>query len=339
MDKILFMKSQNFEFLRPENDTLANLGGLAEAVLFIDPGSALTRLRAFAEELTKALYREERLPRMPEATLNEMIRDSVFQNCVNRSLIHQLNYLRTQGNDTAHGAEGDVRTAHMALGVAHQLASYLAVKYYGKRKSDLPELVDIKDNRAEVVALSGSVSKYQEQLKQQQEQLNAAIAELEKERTKNLQHLDAPASADQQKRRQQSEAVANSLQWNEAKTRKLLIDAMLAQAGWDVTNADHVGIEVEVAFPNNPSGKGYVDYVLWGNDGNPLAVVEAKRTGNESDQAGREQARLYADSLEQQFGQRPVIFYTNGYETYIWDDAQYNSPREIYGFYSQDSLN
>ncbi len=339
MDKILFMKSQNFEFLRPENETLANLAGLAEAVLFIDPGSALTRLRAFAEELTKAIYKEERLPRIPEASFYELIKDSTFRNCVNQSLIHQLNYLRALGNDTAHGGEGDTRTASIALGTAQQLASYLAIKYYVKKKADIPAFTDVKDNRAEAIALSGSVAKYKEELEKQRKLNEELLEQVEQERTKNLKHLEAPAFPDQQKRKQESEAVADSLQWNEAKTRKLLIDTMLAQAGWDVSNKESVGIEVKVDFPNNPTGVGFVDYVLWGSDGKPLAVVEAKRTGNESDQAGREQARLYADSLEKEFGQRPVIFYTNGYETFIWDDAQYNSPRMVYGFYSQDSLN
>ncbi|MCZ2722399.1 DEAD/DEAH box helicase family protein [Marinomonas sp. 15G1-11] len=338
MRTILFMKSQNFEFLRPENEVLANLAGLAEAVLHIDPGSALTRLRAFAEELTKAIYKEECLPRLPESTLNTMVRDTVFQNCVTKPLVHQLNYLRAQGNETAHGGEGDLRTALMALGTAHQLACYLAIKYYMKKKASIPAFIDIKDNRADAIALSGSINKYKEELDKQKQLNDELLEQIEKERTKNLKYLDAPAFPDQQKRKQESEAVADSLQWNEAKTRKLLIDAMLVQAGWNVSDPDSVGIEVEVAFPNNPSGKGYVDYVLWGSDGKPLAVVEAKRSSSSSDQEGREQARLYANSLEQQFGQRPVIFYTNGYETFIWDDAQYNSPRIVYGFYSKDSL-
>jgi type I restriction enzyme R subunit len=338
MKTILFMKSQNFEFLRPENDALANLAGLAEAVLFIDPGSALTRLRAFAEELTKAIYKQERLPRLPESTLNTMVRDTVFQNCVTKPLVHQLNYLRTQGNETAHGGEGDLRTALMALGTAHQLACYLAIKYYMKKKATIPAFIDIKDNRADAIALSGSINKYREELDKQKKLNDELLEQIERERTKNLKYLDAPAYPDQLKRKQESQAVADSLQWNEAKTRELLIDAMLVQAGWNISDSESVGIEVEVAFPNNPSGKGYVDYVLWGSDGKPLAVVEAKRSSSSSDQAGREQARLYANSLEKQFGQRPVIFYTNGYETFIWDDAQYNTPRIVYGFYSKDSL-
>lgn len=78
------MQSTNFEFLRPDNEVLANLAGLAEAVLHIDPGSALTRLRAFAEELTKSIYKEERLPRVPQSSFYELIKNPVFEACVFR---------------------------------------------------------------------------------------------------------------------------------------------------------------------------------------------------------------------------------------------------------------
>ncbi|MEX5322772.1 DUF4145 domain-containing protein [Pseudomonas shirazica] len=109
MDKIAYMKSVNFEFLRPGNELLANLAGLAEAVLHVDPGSALTRLRSFAEEMTKAIYKHETLPRVPQATFYELVKDPVFVDCVSKPLVYQLNFLRIQGNDTAHGGEGDVQ--------------------------------------------------------------------------------------------------------------------------------------------------------------------------------------------------------------------------------------
>lgn len=332
------MTSVNFEFLRPENEYLANLGGLAEAVLYIDPGSALTRLRSFAEHLTKAIYKEERLPHLPQASFYELTKNSVFTDCVSRSLIYQINFLRVQGNDTAHGGEGDQRNALLALGTAHQLALYMAVKYYGKKKETLPEFQDIPSPSATLNKLEKSVSGYKKELEQQQDELERVMAQLEKERARNQQSTEVPSDSEQQVRKQASEAVADSLQWNEAKTRALLIDTLLHQAGWDTLNPDQVGQEVEVKFPQNPSGKGYVDYVLWGDDGQPLAVVEAKKSGNTNLQAGREQARFYADALEGMGYQRPVIFYSNGYETFIWDDAQYNTYRPVYGFYSKDSL-
>lgn len=338
MERINFMKSINFEFLRPENEMLANLGGLAEAVLYIDPGSALTRLRSFAEELTKSVYKEECLPRVPQATFYELTKSPVFSDCVSKSLIHQINFLRIQGNDTAHGAEGELRNAHMALGTAHQLAMYMGVKYYSKKKDEIPLFVEIKDPTATLNQLHKSVSIYQKELQKQQEELEKVIEELERERIKNSKDQAPPSEAEQQQRKVQSQHVADSLQWNEAKTRALLIDAMILQAGWNIHDSDQVGQEVEVDFPDNPSGKGYVDYVLWGSNGHPLAVIEAKKSSNTSLQAGREQARLYADAFERMGYQRPVIFYSNGYETFIWDDHQYNTYRPVYGFYSKSSL-
>ncbi len=332
------MTSLNFEFLRLGNAPLANLAGLAEAVLHVDPGSALTRLRSFAEELTKTIYKEERLPRLPQASFYELVKNPVFVDCTSKPLIDHINILRIQGNDTAHGAVGDLRSAQSALSKAHQLAMYMAIKYYGVPQASIPDFVEVPDSASASAALQKSVSAYKQELNQTEEALQRVIAELERERTRNVENLEPPAKPDQQKRQRESQQVADSLQWDEAKTRALMIDVMLLQAGWDVGNPAQVGQEVEVDFPNNPSGKGFADYVLWGDNGQPLAVVEAKKSGTVSLQAGREQARLYADGFERMGLQRPVIFYTNGYETFIWDDSQYNTYRPVYGLYSKDSL-
>ena len=111
---------------------------------------------------------------------------------------------------------------------------------------------------------------------------------------------------------------------------------LLREAGWPL--ADQRDIEYPVTgMPNNSiGGKGFVDYVLWGDDGRPLAVVEAKRTRKDAN-VGQQQAKLYADALERQFGQRGIIFYTNGYEHSIWDDAIY-PPRPVQGFLTNDQL-
>ena len=79
---------------------------------------------------------------------------------------------------------------------------------------------------------------------------------------------------------------------------------------------------------------GSCDYVLFGKDGSPLAVVEAKRTSKDPN-VGRKQVMLYADCLERKFGRRPMMFTTNGFETYFWDDK--TSPQRpvsgIFGVY------
>ena len=110
---------------------------------------------------------------------------------------------------------------------------------------------------------------------------------------------------------------------------------LLKEAGWeDLTEGKELEYEVTgMPISTNPSGIGYVDYVLWGKDGKPLAVVEAKKTMADARKV-RHQAELYADCLEKMKGQRPIIFYTNGFETFIWDDTFYTD-REIQGFYTQ----
>lgn len=108
----------------------------------------------------------------------------------------------------------------------------------------------------------------------------------------------------------------------------------MKEAGWELDPKKN--FEIEVSGMPNAEGKGYVDYVLWGDDGKPLGLVEAKRTRVDA-KVGQQQAKLYADCLEKQYGQRPVIFFSNGYEHWIWDDAMY-PPREVQGFYKKPEL-
>lgn len=130
---------------------------------------------------------------------------------------------------------------------------------------------------------------------------------------------------------------------SEAETREMFIDLMLKEAGWDVLTTDgaiapsKAGVEIEVLGMPNSAGVGYADYVLFGANGKPLAVIEAKKTAK-SPNEGKHQAELYADCLEKQYGIKPVIYYSNGYETYIIDGLGY-PPRKIYGFHTEDDLN
>ena len=127
--------------------------------------------------------------------------------------------------------------------------------------------------------------------------------------------------------------------YNELGTRKLIIDVLLAEAGWTV-GGDASEAKASEEFPvtgmPNGKGEGFADYVLWGENGLPLAVVEAKRTLRDPE-VGKQQAKLYADCLEAMKGQRPLIFYTNGYQTWLWDDCR-AAPRQVQGFYSREEL-
>lgn len=136
--------------------------------------------------------------------------------------------------------------------------------------------------------------------------------------------------------------ITGKVDYSEAETRKLFIDLQLAEAGWEVLEKkgaivpSKACIEIEVdGMPNN-QGIGYVDYVLFGADGKPLAVVEAKRT-TKSPEVGRKQAILYADCLEKRYGVRPVIYYTNGFRTQIIDGMGYPA-RRVQGFHTEKDL-
>jgi type I restriction enzyme R subunit len=179
----------------------------------------------------------------------------------------------------------------------------------------------------------------------QEAQMQKLLEELEAERARAEQAVASAAEREAARTAGQQAAAAidavDPLSFNEQETRRYLIDLMLADAGWNVgpglTSTQDVKKEVEVLGQPTDSGKGFADYVLIDGNGKPLAVIEAKKTSKNSE-IGRTQAKLYADGLETEHGQRPVIFYTNGYDLWIWNDAAGESPRKIYGFHSKDSI-
>ena len=136
--------------------------------------------------------------------------------------------------------------------------------------------------------------------------------------------------------------ITDKIDYSEAETRKLFIDLLLEEAKWEVLDKEgaivpsKACIEIEVNGMPNSGGVGYVDYVLFGANGKPLAVVEAKRT-TKSPEVGRQQAILYADCLERQYGVRPVIYYTNGFKTFIIDGLGYPA-RRVHGFHTEEDL-
>ena len=134
--------------------------------------------------------------------------------------------------------------------------------------------------------------------------------------------------------KKQNAARADDHDYSEAETRDYFIDLLLKEAGWAL--ADPQDREFPVTGMPNNTGEGFVDYVLWGDDGKPLGLVEAKRTKRDS-RVGQQQAKLYADCLEKQFGQRPIIFYSNGYDHWMWDELSY-PPRPVQGFYKKPEL-
>lgn len=128
---------------------------------------------------------------------------------------------------------------------------------------------------------------------------------------------------------------------SEANTRKLYIDLYLKEAGWEVLEKENVvlpskaGIEIKVEGMPNSEGIGFCDYVLYGKDGRPLAIVEAKKTSVGAEK-GRHQVELYGECMSAKYGYVPILYYTNGYE--IWCIDGIYPPRRLLAYHTESEL-
>lgn len=332
------MKSVNFEFIRGRRPHLADLGGFAEQYLAPDPQSCLVKLRLFAENFVNDVYSKLGLTQGYESNLSDLLNGQPFASSVPGEVLSKLHVLRRQGNKAAHGDRVTGEMAERALREAFDLSRWIHVAIDRKPREELPayqrpapggavgsKAADLKRQKKEILQKLAAREAEMERLLEQLEEERRNAAEARKT-TEELQAILAAGSA-----------AAKELSFNEAETRKYLVDTMLADAGWDLTNLEEVRQEVPIQDQPTDSGEGFADYVLYDDDGKPLAVVEAKRTRVEPSK-GRAQARIYADGLEKEHGQRPVLFYTNGFEIWIWNDADGEVDRRIWGFYSKDSL-
>jgi hypothetical protein len=252
-----------------------------------------------------------------------------------------LHSIRLAGNKAAHADPIHRFNVHELLHNAFDLGRWLFIVSGGKQQ-DCPAYKALEKSQAAfetAEALKQEKRLIQEKLAANEMEMQSLLSELEITRTKTrlaekqIEELEALLSI--------GKAAADVLGFDEAATRKRLIDTELVSVGWDVgtngANTAEVTQEEEIQHQPTKTEVGYADYVLWDDNGQPLAVIEAKKTA-EGAEKGQRQAELYADGLEKVHGQRPVIFYTNGFDIFIWDDGQGYPPRKIYGFYSKDSL-
>ncbi len=340
------LKSQNFEFLGAKHPELTSLCAFAEAYARPDPASALVKLRTFAEHVVGFIYVTWRLPRPYNTNLNDLLTETSFCQAVPLVVRTKLDMLRRHGNGAAHGNAVAAQIALARLREAFDIGSWIFVEFDRGNASTLPAYREpplVGGADAEKQALQREKRAAVEKLAAQEAQLAKVLADLD---AKNqafaaISHVAIKTKEELAGLLARGQKAANTLHLNESQTRRRHIDEQLLLAGWDVGKAgkstEQVGQEIKVLGMPTTSGEGIADYVLWGDDGKPLAVIEAKRTAKDSKE-GRTQASLYADCLEKMFSQRPVIFYTNGVDIFLWDDAQNYSPRKIYGYYSKDSL-
>ena len=329
----------------------------AEANIKSDPRIAGFYARNALELLVESVFDLDNwLPRpRHDSTLMSLIHDKGFKDNLSSNLFPKLKLIIKIGNEAVHSKSTlPQRDALQAVKELHHVLYWFVRSYtpdFGNRGLDRSQFVINPFDEALIpqkLAIDASlvnkamtsIKRVQELEKQLAESDNVKREEYQQQlkentalKAQNQALLEQIAQA-----KQDAAAAQDNHDYNESETRDYLIDALLHEAGWplkDKRDREYPVTSMPISTAN-PAGNGYVDYVLWGDDGTALAVVEAKRTTRRPED-GQQQAKLYADCLEKQCGVRPIIFYTNGYETRLWDDAFY-PPRIVQGFYTKAEL-
>ncbi len=320
----------NFSFLK-EKTTYALFAPAcieAERIFAASPAMCAVGCRKALELAVKWVYAADTSMEMPyRDNLQSLLHEPSFRFAVDRNTWGKLPFIAKLGNEAVHTGhniqKGDALLCLQSLFEFVQWIDYCYGTAYEERKFDPARIP------AEKIAVDVKKIKEQESL------LDEKQAEIEKLR-KQIEEMSARFTAE--KDQHKKERTFQSEDLSEFATRKRFIDVDLRDAGWKFTGVDaDVQVEYEVdGMAGNAGQKGYADYVLFGKDGLPLAVVEAKRASKDPNN-GWKQAVLYADCLERKFGRRPMIFITNGFETYYWDD-QTSPKRQVSGIFSKDDL-
>ena len=308
----------NFDFLKntPDFDAFSDVAISAEKILHIDVDSCVINCRRAMEFAIKWMYSVDRDLAMPyQDNLVSLMSEDSFRSLIGNDIWRRLDFIRKVGNNAAHGGRKvSQEQAELCIENLFVFLDCLACYYsadYEEQQFDRSLLeLTAQEALSFVPDADIDINKLIEENKALKDELTARRAE------------------------QQQTYVPKPLDLSEYKTRKIYIDFMLQDAGW-TEGKDWIN-EVELYGMPNKSEVGYADYVLYGDDGKPLAVLEAKRTCVDVSK-GRQQAKLYADLLEQKYGRRPIIFLSNGFDTRIWNDKYYPE-RKVASVYSKRDL-
>jgi type I restriction enzyme R subunit len=327
----------NFAFLQNEWGMLFESARKAESAVMSDPRSSCFYARYTLEQAVNWLYKNDQSFGIPyDNNIGALLAHSAFRQNVPDKVYDKAKFIQKMGNVAVH-SQRPIKQFD-ALNIIKELFHFLhwfAQTYTKGSPAKIPDTFDEKIPQTTVTKVA-EPAKTLEQI----QKLANVLAEKDKALAEKEQKLLSTDEELQKLRKQIEEIKAKNAKvpddhdYSEAQTRDLFIDLLLKEAGWKLDKKED--IEYPVTGMPYGSGEGFVDYVLWGDNGLPLGIVEAKRTKKDP-MAGRQQSKLYADCLEKMTGQRPVIFYSNGYETYLWDDLNY-PPREVQGFYTKNEL-
>ena len=330
-----------FAFLKAEFSPIYDLARKAETCALSDPRGSCFHARLALESMVKWMYANDASLRSPyDTALSALIHEGTFRALVGNALVTKARIIKDLGNVAVHDTRPVPEKA--ATDSLKQLFDfcYWLVRTYARGTKPAPTVAFSATALPRAVQVEASTLAKLQALAKEREDAAKALVE---EQAARIKSEEDRAALDEQIKRLQAEIevvktenakVKDTHDYSEAETRDISIDRLLAEAGWPLDQERDR--EFPVTGMPNQSEEGFVDYVLWGDDGRPLAVIEAKRTKRDA-RVGQQQAKLYADCLEKQFSTRPLIFYTNGYEHWLWDDEAY-PPRQVHGFLKKDEL-
>ena len=316
----------NFDFILKNEifKTFAEASVEAEKSIAVANVSCTILCRRALELAVKWIYANDRELVLPyQNNLSSLVYDINFKSMINEKVFNGMTYIIKLGNFSVHSNKKVSRKeAVLCLKYLFDFMDWIAYYYdsnYTETKFDEGKLPGESSTNLK---------------KEEREELENKLVEKDEKIEKILKENEELREKLTKQRTSKKTAYNFKVSdISEFETRKQFIDLDLKIAGWDSTN---IREEVEVKGMPNTQETGHVDYVLYGENGKPLAVVEAKRTSKDA-KIGQQQAKLYADCLEKEYAQRPIIYYTNGKEIYMWDDLSYPE-RKVSGFYTQDEL-
>lgn len=304
----------------------------AEKALAISPASVAIHARKALELGVKFIYSVEPSLTIPyKDNLSALIHNYCFKDMIGLNLFHLIKFIVRLGNVAVHsGSPVQAEDAILSLRNLHSFCDWIDYSYsedYQQVEFDvniLPKPASESQNKQQLQKMADALDKKSQSLEELKKLNEDLMNQLQELKQVNIQ-----------------QRVFQVDEISEAETRNRYIDLALMEAGWRIAGAQvklpNCYTEVPVAGMPNNSGNGYVDYVLYGQDQMPLAVVEAKKTSVDA-MAGSYQAKLYADCLGKQYGRRPLIFTTNGFEIFYTNDFRQEARRQISGFLTQDEL-
>jgi type I restriction enzyme R subunit len=309
----------NFQFLHKEWPAIFKEAKEAEQLTLTSPKASAMIARSALEKTVQWLYQNDEELEWPYDTkLASLLHEQCFREIIKPSMFREVNLIRLNGNAAAHGKSISHDQSIASIKNLFRFLSFLGI-YYSAEDVEVPTFTmglipdgnELKETLKDLQQLEDQLDHRRAKDKEERAQIEAQAAQIAllQKQLENQQKVTTQRRVEREKVKDPEKVIPVLIP--EAVTRKLYIDVLLKDAGWEnLTEGRELEYEVKgMPKSTNPSGIGYVDYVLWGKDGKPLAVVEAKRTMAEA-RKGRHQAELYADCLAQMHGQRPVIFYT-----------------------------